>query len=261
MRWTRACQRPPRPVRGRRILLVTPHSSISTSACGYVRGGGNPSAPVTRSSRHGSEIARTVAGHGRRRALLSPCARMTSRRRRGARSPQMASTTRPTTRAGCVWVLITTPPMLPRTPAAGGGRSAAQVYPEAQDRLVTADAGGSHRRRARWWNVAVQELADRRHRRLSVCHVPPGTSKWHKIEHRMFCQITNHWRGRPCISRSVIVNCMGNTQTTTGLPIKAALDRHLDDIGLKVTDEQPAALRSQRDTLHGAWNDTLSPRA
>jgi Rhodopirellula transposase DDE domain len=108
--------------------------------------------------------------------------------------------------------------------------------------------------------VAVQELADRIHLRISVCHVPPGTSQWNKIEQRMFCHITNHWRGRPFISRSVIVNLIGNTKTTTGLPINAALDRHLYDIGLKVTDEQLAAIRINRDTFHGAWNYTISPR-
>lgn len=81
-----------------------------------------------------------------------------------------------------------------------------QVYPEADDLLVTADAGGSNSSRSRLWNVAVQELADRIHLRIAVCHLPPGTSKWNKIEHRMFCHITHTWRGRPLISRSVIVN-------------------------------------------------------
>ena len=117
-----------------------------------------------------------------------------------------------------------------------------QVYPEAEDLLVTADAGGSNSSRSRLWKVAVQELADRIHLRISVCHLPPGTSKWNKIEHRMFCHITNNWRGRPLISRSVIVNLIGNTKTKTGLHIKAALDRHFYDIGLKVTDEQLAAV-------------------
>lgn len=135
-----------------------------------------------------------------------------------------------------------------------------QVYPKAKDLLVTADAGGSNSSRSRLWKVAVQELADRIHLRISVCHLPPGTSKWNKIEHRMFCHITNNWRGRPLISRSVIVNLIGNTKTKTGLHIKAALDRRLYDIGLKVTDEQLAAVRIKRDTFHGEWNYTISPR-
>jgi Rhodopirellula transposase DDE domain len=135
-----------------------------------------------------------------------------------------------------------------------------QVYPEATDLLVTADAGGSNSSRSRLWKVAVQELADRIHLRISVCHLPPGTSKWNNIEHRMFCHITNNWRGRPLISRSVIVHLIGNTKTRTGLHIKAALDRHLYDIGLKVTDEQLAAIRIKRETFHGEWNYTISPR-
>ena len=135
-----------------------------------------------------------------------------------------------------------------------------QVYPKAEALLVTADAGGSNSSRSRLWKVAVQELADCIRLRISVCHLPPGTSKWNKIEHRMFCHITNTWRGRPLISRSVIVNLIGNTKTTTGLHIKAALDRNLYDIGLKVTDEQLAAVHLKRDTFHGEWNYTISPR-
>lgn len=135
-----------------------------------------------------------------------------------------------------------------------------QMYPEAEALLVTADAGGSNSSRSRLWKVAVQELADRIHLRISVCHLPPGTSKWNKIEHRMFCHITHNWRGRPLISRSVIVNLLGHTNTKTGLHIKAALDRHFYDIGLKVTDAQLAAIRIKRDTFHGEWNYTISPR-
>jgi hypothetical protein len=135
-----------------------------------------------------------------------------------------------------------------------------QVYPKAEALLVTADAGGSHSSRSRLWKVAVQELADCIRLRISVCHLPPGTSKWNTIEHRMFCHITNTWRGRPLISRSVIVNLIGNTKTKTGLHIKAALDRNLYDSGLKVTDEQLAAVHLKRDTFHGEWNYTISPR-
>ena len=135
-----------------------------------------------------------------------------------------------------------------------------QVYPKAAALLVTADAGGSNSSRSRLWKVAVQELADCIRLRIAVCHLPPGTSKWNKIEHRMFCHITNTWRGRPLISRSVIVNLIGNTKTKTGLHIKAALDRNLYDIGLKVTDEQLAAVHLKRDTFHGEWNYTISPR-
>jgi len=99
-----------------------------------------------------------------------------------------------------------------------------QVYPKAAELLVMADAGGSNRSRSRLWKVAGQELADGLHLRISVCHFPPGTSKWNTIEHRMFCHITNNWRGRPLLSRSVIVNLIGHTTTKTGLRITAALD-------------------------------------
>jgi hypothetical protein len=135
-----------------------------------------------------------------------------------------------------------------------------QVYPKAAALLVTADAGGSNSSRSRLWKVAVQELADCIRLRISVCHLPPGTSKWNQIEHRMFCHITNNWRGSPLISRSVIVNLIGNTKTKTGLHINAALDRNFYDIGLTVTDKQLAAVHLKRDTFHGEWNYTISPR-
>jgi hypothetical protein len=134
------------------------------------------------------------------------------------------------------------------------------VSPKAEALLVTADAGGSHSSRSRLWKVAVQELAERIRLRIAVCHWPPGTSKWNKIEHRMFYHITNNWRGSPLISRSVIVNLIGNTTPNTGLHINAALDRNCYDMGRKVTDEQLAAVHLQRDTFHGEWNSTISPR-
>jgi len=135
-----------------------------------------------------------------------------------------------------------------------------QVYPQAAELLVMADAGGSNSSRSRLWKVAVQELADSLRLRVSVCHFPPGTSKWNKIEHRMFCHITNNWRGRPLLSRSVIVNLIGNTTTNTGLRITAALDTNAYATGLKVTDEQLAAVQIKRDKFHGEWNYTISPR-
>jgi hypothetical protein len=135
-----------------------------------------------------------------------------------------------------------------------------QVYPQAKELLVTADAGGSNSSRSRSWKVAVQVLADSLRLRISVCHFPPGTSKWNKIEHRMFCHITNNWRGRPLISRTVIVNLIGNTKTKTGLRIKAALDTNVYETGLKVSDEQLAAIQLKRDKFHGDWNYTISPR-
>ncbi len=111
-----------------------------------------------------------------------------------------------------------------------------RVYPRAKGLLVTADGGGSNSSRSRLWKVALQGLADEIGLGITVCHFPPGTSKWNKIEHRMFCHITENWRGRPLISRAVVVNLIGNTKTKTGLRINAELDTNTYKTGLKVTD-------------------------
>ena len=95
---------------------------------------------------------------------------------------------------------------------------------------------------------------------IHVCHFPPGTSKWNKIEHRMFCHITENWRGRPLVSREVVVNLIGNTTTTEGLHIQAQLDEKDYPAGLKVSDQQLAALAMERDDFHGEWNYRLKPR-
>jgi hypothetical protein len=135
-----------------------------------------------------------------------------------------------------------------------------RVYPRAKELLVTADAGGSNGYRIRLWTVAVQELADTIGLRISVCHFPPGTSKWNKIEHRMFCHITENWRGKPLVSRAVIVNLIGNTKTRTGLTINAELDENAYPTGLKVSAAELAAVRLKPDTFHGDWNYTILPK-
>lgn len=135
-----------------------------------------------------------------------------------------------------------------------------RVYPKAKELLVTADAGGSNGYRIRLWKVALQELADAIGLRISVCHFPPGTSKWNKIEHRMFCHITENWRGKPLVSRAVIVNLIGGTKTRTGLTIKAELDENAYPTGIKVSDEALAAIRLKKDKFHGDWNYTILPR-
>ena len=137
----------------------------------------------------------------------------------------------------------------------------ARVYPRAKELLVTADAGGSNGYRIRLWKVAVQELADAIGLRISVCHFPPGTSKWNKIEHRMFCHITENWRGKPLVSRAVIVNLIGNTKTRTGLTINAELDENTYPTGIKVSAAELAAVRLKPATFHGDWNYTILPRA
>ncbi len=135
-----------------------------------------------------------------------------------------------------------------------------KVYPNAEELLVTADGGGSNGSRLRLWKVAIQDLADAIGMRIKVCHFPPGTSKWNKIEHRMFCHITQNWRGRPLRSLGVIVNLIGHTRTETGLKIEAELDSGPYGIGIKVSDELLAAVRVRKDDFHGEWNYTISPK-
>ncbi len=133
-------------------------------------------------------------------------------------------------------------------------------YHDATELLVTADGGGSNGRRSRLWKVGLQKLADEIGLRISVCHFPPGTSKWNTIEHRMFCHITTNWRGRPLVSRAVVVNLVANTTTGAGLEIQAALDLHSYQTGVKVSDEELAKVKLTKDRFHGEWNYTISPR-
>jgi hypothetical protein len=95
---------------------------------------------------------------------------------------------------------------------------------------------------------------------IQVCHFPPGTSKWNKIEHRMFCHITTNWRGRPLVSREVVVNLIGGTTTEAGLRIRSQLDENIYQAGLKVSDQELAELALERDEFHGEWNYRLHPR-
>jgi hypothetical protein len=131
------------------------------------------------------------------------------------------------------------------------------VYSGATELLITADAGGSNGSRNRLWKVCLQELADEVGLTIGVCHFPPGTSKWNKIEHRMFCHITENWRGRPLVSRSVVVNLIGSTRTRTGLRVEAELDTNCYEKGIKVTNEELEAVRLKRDKFHGDWNYTI----
>jgi len=136
----------------------------------------------------------------------------------------------------------------------------ALAYQDAERLLITADAGGSNGYRVRLWKVMLQELADETSLRISVCHFPPGTSKWNKIEHRMFSQITKNWRGRPLLSRAIVVNLIGNTKTKEGLHIQAELDTYEYPLGIKVSDEELAAVQIAEDKFHGEWNYTITPR-
>ena len=136
----------------------------------------------------------------------------------------------------------------------------AKRYPQARALLVTADGGGSNGSRCRLWKVALQALATRLGLPIHVCHFPPGTSKWNKIEHRMFSHITENWRGRPLVSHEVIVNLIANTKTRTGLRIRAELDRRNYPTGIKITDTELNALNLKHAAFHGDWNYALLPQ-
>jgi len=133
-------------------------------------------------------------------------------------------------------------------------------YPRARRLLITADCGGSNGYRVRLWPLQLQKLADEVNLVIQVCHLPPGTSKWNKIEHRMFCHITNNWRGRPLVSREVVVNLIGSTTTDSGLRIRSQLDENSYQAGIKVSDEELAEMAIERDEFHGEWNYRLRPR-
>jgi hypothetical protein len=134
------------------------------------------------------------------------------------------------------------------------------LYPDASELLVTVDGGGSNSIRSRLWKVGLQELADDLRLGITVCHFPPGTSKWNKIEHRMFCHITQNWRGKPLRSRAVVVNLIGNTKTRTGLKVRAELDTNSYPTGIDISDEELAEVKIQRAKFHGDWNYTILPR-
>jgi hypothetical protein len=132
-------------------------------------------------------------------------------------------------------------------------------YPAATELLVTADGGGSNGSRVRLWKVALQRLADQTGLRISVCHFPPGTSKWNKIEHRMFSHISMNWRGKPLFSHEVVVNLIAGTTTRTGLKIEAELDTNAYPKGIQVTDEELEKIKIERADFHGEWNYTILP--
>jgi Rhodopirellula transposase DDE domain len=133
-------------------------------------------------------------------------------------------------------------------------------FPRASKLLITADGGGSNSSRNRLWKKSLQALADELDITLHVCHFPPGTSKWNKIEHRLFCFITKNWRGRPLTTYEVIVNLIASTTTKTGLTVRAALDPRRYETGVEVSDEELAGLRIVRAKFHGDWNYCIKPR-
>ena len=140
-------------------------------------------------------------------------------------------------------------------------RTGRRRYSAARRLLITADGGGSNGSRLRLWKWELQRLADASGLAITVCHLPPGTSKWNKIEHRLFSFISQNWRGKPLVSSAVILNLIAATTTGTGLTVESELDTNLYPAGRKITDEQMATLRLERDAFHGEWNYTIFPRS
>src|SRR6266851_377350 len=134
-------------------------------------------------------------------------------------------------------------------------------YPHADELLITADAGGSNGYRSRVWKVRLQALADELNLRIRVCHFPPGTSKWNKIEHRLFCHITQNWRGKPLRTFETIVDLIGHTRTARGLRVKAKLDPRNYPTGIAVTDAELKGVALRPHNFHGEWNYQVVPRS
>ncbi len=140
-------------------------------------------------------------------------------------------------------------------------RRGQRMYPQAQQVLITADGGGSNGSRSRLWKVALQKLSDATGLEVRVCHFPPGTSKWNKIEHRLFCHITENWRGRPLVSHEVIVHLIANTTTEAGLRVEAAMDPTPYETGKKVSDAELAQVNLYPADFHGNdWNYVIKPK-
>lgn len=136
-----------------------------------------------------------------------------------------------------------------------------ESYPNAKKLLITADSGGSNGSRVRLWKMEMQNLADELGMEISVCHLPPGTSKWNKIEHRLFAFITQNWRGKPLVSHEVIVNLIAHTTTSTGLQVRCELDTNSYPKGTKISDKELATINISKDKFHGEWNYTIAPRS
>ena len=139
-------------------------------------------------------------------------------------------------------------------------RMGSKRYPDARELTITADCGGSNGARVRLWKIELQKLADETGLTLRVHHYPPGTSKWNKIEHRLFCHITQNWRGRPLTSRMAVVELIGATTTKSGLKVESALDERIYVKGRKVSKAEMASLDITGDPFHPEWNYTIKPR-
>jgi hypothetical protein len=135
-----------------------------------------------------------------------------------------------------------------------------KAYPRARSVLITADGGGSNGARVRLWKWELQRLANETGLTIHVCHLPPGTSKWNKIEHRLFSFISQNWRGRPLLTHATIVNLIGSTRTEGGLKVRCMLDRRVYPTKVKISETQMRTIHLIPDTFHGEWNYTIRPK-
>ena len=133
------------------------------------------------------------------------------------------------------------------------------TYPNATQLLITCDGGGSNGSRNRLWKRELQVLSSEINIEIAICHYPPGTSKWNKIEHRMFSYISKHWRGIPLISHEVIINLIASTTTKTGFSVKCIIDENSYETGIKVSDEELDGINIRKDDFHGEWNYSIFP--
>ena len=133
-------------------------------------------------------------------------------------------------------------------------------YPKIKKIMITADCGGSNNYRSRLWKYGLQKLANELQLSIFVCHFPPGTSKWNKIEHRLFSQISQNWRGRPLLNLETVVELIGNTTTKTGLTVKVIIDKNVYETGKRISDEDFAKINIKKNAFHGEWNYTIKPK-
>ena len=133
-------------------------------------------------------------------------------------------------------------------------------YPFASELLILADGGGSNSSRTKLWKLTLQKIANETGLKIKMCHFPPGTSKWNKIEHKMFSHITQNWRGRPLVSNEIIVSLIGETTTKKGLTIKAELDKGKYQIGIKVSKDEMEQINIKRMRVNSNWNYAISPK-
>ena len=135
-----------------------------------------------------------------------------------------------------------------------------QRYPQANELMITADCGGSNGYKVRLWKYELQRFANETNLKIHVRHFPPGTSKWNKIEHRLFSYISINWRGKPLISREMVVNLIASTTTSTGLTVRAVLDENEYEKGKEVSEDDFAAIMIRGEDFHPEWNYTISPQ-